>query len=145
MESIETCINFLFGKAYQHITAAAKERLAPYGVTPVQFALLHLLWEQDGQSGTALGARLQLDSATITGVLDRLAQAALLERRPDPTDRRVNLIFLTEQGRGLESPLNKIMDTLNAELFGQFTDADADRLRRMVGQLGRVKPVEIDA
>lgn len=141
MEDIESCINFLFGKAYQHITARAKERLAPYGVTPVQFALLHLLWGQNGQSGAALGARLQLDSATITGVLDRLAQAELLERRPDSSDRRINLIFLTEQGLALESPLNAVMDDLNEELFGQFTEADADRLRNMVAQLGRVKRV----
>lgn len=141
MENIESCISFLFGKAYQHISAEAKERLAPYGVTPVQFALLHLLWSQDGQSGAALGTRLQIDSATITGVLDRLANAELLERRPDPTDRRINLIFLTEQGRALRTPLNAVMDALNEELFGQFTDTDADRLRSMVAQLGRVIPV----
>jgi DNA-binding MarR family transcriptional regulator len=144
MENIESCISFLFGKAYQHITAIARERLAPYGVTPVQFALLHLLWDQDGQSGTALGTRLQLDSATITGVLDRLANAELLERRPDPTDRRINLIFLTEQGRTLRAPLNTVMDALNQELFSQFTDADGDRLRRMVAQLGRVTRVGTD-
>jgi DNA-binding MarR family transcriptional regulator len=145
MEYIESCISFLFGKAYQNISALAKERLAPYGITPVQFALLHLLWSQDGQSGTALGTRLRLDSATITGVLDRLTQAELLERRPDPTDRRINLIFLTAKGRALESPLNMVMDALNEELFGQFSDRDADRLRTMVAQLGHVKHVGTDA
>ncbi|HEY1016054.1 MAG TPA: MarR family transcriptional regulator [Herpetosiphonaceae bacterium] len=138
MEQIETCVSFLFGKAYQHIMAATKERLAPYGVTPVQFALLHVLWGQDGQSSAALGARLQLDSATMTGVLDRLAHAGALERRPDAADRRINRIFLTAQGRALQAPLNAVMDGLNADLFGQFAAADAERLRAMVAQLGRV-------
>src|SRR5687767_7221490 len=99
MKHIEACVVFLLGKAYQHITAATKQRLAPYGITPVQFALLHVLWDQDGQSGAAVGERLQLDSATITGVIDRLVHAGLVERRPDPTDRRVNRIFLTGEAQ----------------------------------------------
>ena len=139
MKQIEACISFLLGKAYQHIAAATKHRLAPYGVTPVQFALLHVLWDQDGQSGAALSERLQLDSATITGVLDRLAHAGFVERRPDPTDRRVNRIFLTAHGQALQTPLNQAMDALNADVFGQFPAADAERLRTMLAQLGNVE------
>jgi DNA-binding MarR family transcriptional regulator len=139
MEQIEACISFLLGKAYQHITATTKQRLAAYGVTPVQFALLHILWEQDGQSGAALGERLQLDSATITGMLDRLVHAGFVERRPDPTDRRVNRIFLTMEGHALQTPLNQAMDALNTEVFGQFPAADAERLRTMLAQLGNVE------
>src|ERR1035437_3216367 len=81
VERIEDCISFLLGKAYQQVNQVAKRRLTPYGVTPVQFALLQVLWEQDGQSGADLGARLRLDAATITGVLDRLVHAGLIERR----------------------------------------------------------------
>lgn len=139
MEHIEDCISFLLGKAYQHVTAATKQRLAPFGVTPVQFALLHLLWAKDGQSGAALGERLQLDSATITGVLDRLTVARLVERRPDPSDRRVNRIFLTPAGQALQAPLTQTLDALNDEVFGQFPAADADRLRAMLAQLGHVQ------
>jgi DNA-binding MarR family transcriptional regulator len=139
MEHIETCVSFLLGKAYQHITAATKQRLAAYGVTPVQFALLHVLWEQDGQSGAALGERLQLDSATITGMLDRLVHAGWVERRPDPTDRRINRIFLTSQGQALQAPLNHEMDMLNAEVFGRFSDHDAARLRVLLAALGNVE------
>src|SRR5258708_7393996 len=119
MEHIEHCISFLLGKAYQQVNQAAKRRLAPYGVTPVQYALLQVLWEQEGkpmaadnlgscqggQSGAELGERLQLDAATITGVLDRLEHAQLVERRPHATDRRVNSVFLTAKGRDLRTPL----------------------------------------
>jgi MarR family transcriptional regulator, organic hydroperoxide resistance regulator len=69
MERIEECISFLLGKAYQQVQQAAKGRLAPHGVTPVQYALLRVIWERDGQTGAELGERLQLDSATITGLL----------------------------------------------------------------------------
>jgi DNA-binding MarR family transcriptional regulator len=139
MERIEDCLVFLLGKAYQHATQMAKQRLAPYGVTPVQYAALRLLWEHDGQSGTALGERLRLDSATITGLLDRLNKAGLIERRPDQRDRRAQHIFLTVQGRALEGSLDREMDALNAELLDQLPPADAERLLTLLTLFARVK------
>jgi DNA-binding MarR family transcriptional regulator len=135
----EDCISFLLGKAYQHVNQAAKQRLAPYGVTPVQFALLNLLWVEDGMSGADLGLRLQLDSATITGVLDRLAHLALIERRPDPNDRRVNRVHLTAKGSALQTPLSRIIEQLNSEFFGIFSSGDARRLQTMLARLGHVE------
>jgi DNA-binding MarR family transcriptional regulator len=135
----EDCISFLLGKAYQHVNQAAKQQLAPYGVTPVQFALLNLLWSEDGLSGADLSAQLQLDSATITGVIDRLAHLGLIERRPDPHDRRVNRVHLTAQGADLQTPLSKIIERLNAEFFGKFSPRDADRLQAMLAHLGHVE------
>jgi len=134
----EDCISFLLGKAYQHVNQDAKQRLAPYGVTPVQFALLNLLWAEDCLSGAELGARLQLDSATITGVIDRLAHLGLVERQPDPHDRRVNRIRLTARGAALQDPLSRVIEQCNAEFFGQFDSADAVRLRAMLARLGQV-------
>ena len=99
MERIDECISFLAGKAAQTVSRLARERLAPFGVTPVQYAVLQVLWEQDGQSGAEIGARLVLDSATITGVLDRLESLGLIERTADRADRRVQRIRLTAAGR----------------------------------------------
>ena len=141
MEQIEECISFLVGKAHQQVNQVAKQRLAPYGVTPVQFAVLHGLWQRDGQSGAELSERLLLDSATMTGILDRLAAAGLIERRPDSTDRRVNRVMLTERGRALEAPLNREMDEMNAEFFGRFSAEDAARLRGLLAELGHVEVV----
>ncbi len=139
MEQIEDCISFLLGKAYQRINQISKESLAPHGVTPVQYALLHVLWEQDGQSGAALGERLRLDSATMTGVIDRLTQAELIERRADPDDRRVNRIYLTGPGRALKAPLEKIMDKVNDDVWKRFSNADTKRLRTMLAALGEIE------
>ncbi|HLZ59298.1 MAG TPA: MarR family transcriptional regulator, partial [Ktedonosporobacter sp.] len=109
MEKIEDCLSFYLGKAYQRVTQSAKQRLAPFGVTPVQYAVLKVLWEQDDQSGAELGERLVLDSATMTGLLDRLEQAGLIERRSHATDRRVNKVVLTARGRDLQTPLDREM------------------------------------
>ena len=138
MERIEECLSFLLGKAYQQVNQDAKRRLAPHGVTPVQYALLCVLWEDNNQSGTALNERLQLDSATITGVLDRLERAGFVERRADPQDRRVNRIHLTAQGQALQADLDREMDALNAAWFGRLSTGDAALLRLALSEMGRV-------
>ena len=138
MERIEDCFVFLLGKAYQHFNQEARQRLAPYGVTPAQYGLLEVLWERDGQSGAELSERLQLDSATMTGLLDRLERAELVVRRPDNADRRVNRIGLTAQGRALRAPLDRAMDEVNAAVVAQLGPAEAERLRAILTGLGQV-------
>ncbi len=120
MERIEDCISFLAGKAAQQVARRARDKLAPHGVTPVQYAVLRALWERDGQSGAELGARLAIDSATITGVIDRLEAASLLGRRPDAGDRRVHRLSLTARGRALRAPLDAAMVALIAEIAAEI-------------------------
>ena len=81
MDRIEDCISFIVGKAAQQVARRARDRLEPHGVTPTQYAVLKVLSDADGQTGAELGARLGIDSATTTGVADRLAASGLLERR----------------------------------------------------------------
>ncbi len=138
MERIEECISFLLGKAYQQVQQASKQRLAPYGVTPVQYGLLRVLAERDGQNGAELGERLQLDSATITGLLDRLERAGLIERRADDQDRRVNRIFATAQSCAIQPALDQAMDELNAAFLVDFGPDEAVRLRGQLARLGKV-------
>ncbi|TQV76365.1 MarR family transcriptional regulator [Denitrobaculum tricleocarpae] len=115
MEQIEDCISFLIGKAGQQVTRRARELLAPHGVTPVQYAVLKILAEDDGISGSDLGSRMKLDSASITGVVDRMESLGLVERLSDAEDRRVQRIYATGKGCSLQGPLDAAMDRLNAE------------------------------
>lgn len=116
MDRVEDCISFLAGKAAQRIARRARDKLAASGVTPTQYAVLKVLWEGDGRSGAELGARLLMDSATITGVVDRLEAAGLVERRPHEEDRRVHSLFLTRRGEAARAPLDAAMDALNDEV-----------------------------
>jgi MarR family len=79
---LEDCISFLLAKAGQQVARRARENLKAHGVTPTQYAVLKALWGQDGQSGAEIGARLVIDSATATGVLDRLQAAELVSGEP---------------------------------------------------------------
>lgn len=138
MERLEDCISFLVGKAAQQVARRARDKLAPHGVTPVQYAVLRVLWEGDGRSGAELGARLALDSATITGLVDRLEAAGLLARGGDEADRRVHRVFLAERGRALREPLDAAMDALNAEVAEEL-GGEAPALWATLRRLGRVR------
>ena len=116
MDRIEDCISFLLSKAAQGVGRQARERLQGVAVTPAQFAVLRVLWDGDGVPGAAVGARLQVDSATMTGVLDRLEGAGLVERRACGRDRRVQLVFVTEAGRAVRAEAEGAMDRLNADV-----------------------------
>ena len=116
MEALEDCLSFLVGKAQQRVTKASRDALAPFGVTPVQFAILKVLWQGDGLNGAELGARLVLDSATVTGLVDRMEAGGWIERRPDPGgDRRMSRVYLTDKGAALEAPTGAAMDRVNDE------------------------------
>lgn len=136
MEKNDMCVHFLLAKALQRVSQVSKSKLQPYGITPVQFSVLRLLWSTDGQLGSELGERLQLDSATMTGILDRMEQNGFVERRSDPHDRRNKFILLTEKGREMEIPLSQKMDEWNKVVMADFNDDDTQFFKRMLASIG---------
>ena len=64
--------------------------------------MLKQLWRQEGRSQVELQELLGLDAASVTGLVQRMTQLGLIQRRPDPSDKRVQRVFLIERGRALE-------------------------------------------
>lgn len=73
--------------------------MAGFKITAVQGMILNFLSFEDRVTSKELGEKTMLDSATLTGILDRLEKVALIERKRHPSDRRAIVICLTEQGR----------------------------------------------
>src|SRR5689334_22364791 len=92
---------FALYAASRAVTRAYAPLLAPLGLTYPQYITLLALWEEDGVSVKGLGARLGLDSATLTPLLKRLEQQRVVERRRDEEDERVVRVHLTTRGREL--------------------------------------------
>jgi DNA-binding MarR family transcriptional regulator len=137
MDQIDVCISFQIGKAAQQISRRAKELLAPYGVTPVQYAVLKCLSGAEGMSGAELGSRLVLDSASITGVVDRLVAQEFLERRPDERDRRIHRLYLSPKSKSQQDDLDRAMDLLNdetAQILGTSRKRFSEQLQRLADQ-----------
>src|SRR5438128_11889279 len=90
-------------------------KLTPHGITPPQWGVLVALWEQDGLSLSELAQRSFFDGPTMTGIVDRLENSGLVERRRDSQDRRVISVYLTDAGRELRNVLPPLAAATNRE------------------------------
>lgn len=116
MDNIRNCISFQVSTAAKVIARLSRARLGPHGVTPIQFAVLQAVSEKAGQTAADIGTTLMIDSATIVGVIDRLASLTLLSREADPVDRRIKRLVLTPQGVAALPRMQQAMNDLNAEI-----------------------------
>ena len=90
------------------MTKLYKPLLEPMGLTYPQYLVMLALWERDGETVSALGERLRLDSGTLTPLLKRLEMAELVSRLRDTTDERRVRVRLTAAGRRLKGRAARI-------------------------------------
>lgn len=109
-----------------------QEKLEPHGLTPFHWLVLCCLWEEDGLATSSIGDKLCQVGGTLTGVLDRMEERNLIERRRDLQDRRVWRIWLTEAGRQMETILPPIVFDLREQALQGINDAERQRLSALL-------------
>ncbi len=123
------------------------ERARSIGVTRPQWQVLTLLKLHEGINQGGLAELLEVEPITLGRMIDRLQEAQLVERRPDPADRRAWRLFLTGKGEGLLDDLRPAAhETIELALDGlgaEERDELMDILRRMRGNLSRRTPAEV--
>jgi MarR family transcriptional regulator, transcriptional regulator for hemolysin len=101
-----------------YIDNRAKER----GTTRAQWIVLFRLRQQEGLSQVDLADVLELQPISLVRLLDRLVEHGLLERQPDPKDRRANRLFLTRSGRQLVDDLDSLRDAIASDVLRDIPD-----------------------
>lgn len=138
---IDDCIFFQLAKASQTGTKFLNTKVSGLNITPVQAMIIGFLAEEDQVMAGELGKRVELDSATLTGILDRLETAQLIERKGNPDDRRSVKIHLTKQGKETGFEAGKLLEEANKEFLAAFTETEKRELRSLIhklrGQQGR--------
>lgn len=132
---IETSVGFLLAKAHQWLFARFRDLLAPYGITPQQFALLAFLWKQDRLSQVELSEKTEVDRTTLSGLIDRLEKQGLVVREPHPSDRRACLVALTDGGRKLEASLTPLAMDLRRQVNSGLAPGEYEQLCRLLTRL----------
>lgn len=135
MGQYEDCLVFLLAKAYQKAHAAFKQRLAPYGITPVQHLILAVLAEEDFLSPAEISERIIMDGATLSGVLERMAEAGLIKKEENPEDRRSLKISLTAKARQMQADLAAQRKAINEEITAKLSLEEKLLLKRMLKDL----------
>jgi len=113
-----------------------ENRAKTRGTTRAQWIVLFRLRQQEGLSQVDLADVLELQPISLVRLLDRLVDQGLLERRPHPSDRRANQLYLTKVGRQLVDDLDSLRDSIAHEVL---QDIPAAALQTSLDTLNQVK------
>lgn len=121
-----------------HLENALVAALKPLGLSFGDFDVLNTLRRVGAPSGTnprELARSSLITSGAMTARLDRLANAGLIERDPDPTDRRGVLVRLTDAGTQLADEALTAVLVADERFLDPLGSADRDRAARLLARL----------
>jgi len=104
-------------------------------MTMARFDLLASLFRHDGQTLAALSRDLLVTAGNVTGLVDRAERDGLVARRPDPADRRVARVWLTDEGRALIKELLPVHAKQVHQVLAALPSAQRKDLRKLLGNL----------
>ncbi len=129
-------LGFLISDVHRLLTAAVDNEVRALGLTRSQLRVVLHLMRGDGISQVALADDLQLGKVTVGGLLDRLQEKGLIERRPHPTDRRAKLVYLTLADQNIYDAIVEAGGIILEQVLAGINKAEE---RALIALLLRVK------
>lgn len=126
---------FLLSQVGIYASKRFAERIAAVDINPPLFRILNLVEAAEGQSQQAIGAAIEVPPSRMVALVDELEQRGLVERRPDPKDRRIRALFLTAEGRRRLTRGRAIAKRHEEELTAGMNAADRKRLVDLLQQI----------
>jgi MarR family transcriptional regulator for hemolysin len=127
---------FMINDVARMLRTLADQEVRKFGMTRAQWAVLARLQRHEGLKQSELAEILDLQPITLTRLIDRLADNGLIERRPDPSDRRAKRLFLTAAAK----PLMDRLSGLGGDLMTRVLDGiPAEQTAATLGQLEAMK------
>jgi len=114
--------------------------IQPLNLTVIEWYILRALYEQDGQHASELARAVGRAATSFTPILDKLQQKDLVERRPDPTDRRAVRIYLTDKGRAMRSDVTRSAEQIDRQIKQMFPNGDFDAFQNVLAKLQTMNP-----
>ena len=110
-------------------------RARALGVSRAQWQVLFALSRQEGSNQTSLADYLEVETITLCRMVDRLADAGLVERRADPADRRAWRLFLTDAAHPLLDQLRQVGEEVVEDALAGIPEAQRAVMRDGLSQL----------
>ena len=125
---------FRFIRLNQRLHGGVSQRLRGTGLSIPQFDVLSTLTELEGMTQQELAKRLYVTKGNVSGLIDRLVEAGLAERRAIPGDRRSHALHLTETGRALAKEAMTVHAAFVADTLGRLPEKDIASLYEILGR-----------
>ena len=124
-----------FRSVSRQLRETSQETLAPWDINPSQFRALRVLNHHGAIRLSDLSGRLHIAPRSATEVVDALESRSLVERQPDPSDRRATLVELTGHGNDVLRAIRTARGTEAERVFDRLSPADRDHLARILREL----------
>jgi DNA-binding MarR family transcriptional regulator len=121
-----------FRAVARQLREVSQETLAPWDISPSHLRALRVLRRDGVMRLSELSDRLHIAPRSTTEVIDALESRGLVQRQPDPGDRRATLVEMTERGA---SVLDAIRGTEAERVFSRLSQADRAHLARILRKL----------
>jgi DNA-binding MarR family transcriptional regulator len=121
---------------------AAKTR--ELGVTPPEAGVMRILGRQDGMNQRELAEKLGVAQSRVVALVDSLESAGLIIRERSATDRRSQVLQVTDSGRDLLTGLRTAAERQEAEIAEGLSPSDRDQLYELLLKLGDAKGLDRD-
>lgn len=129
------------GAVLRAYTLAARDVAADVPGGPRGYQILTVATGGACRNQAGIAEVLGIDRTVMTSLVDRLESAALVERRPDPADRRARQIVLTADGRRMLRRVADRIDDVERALLSPLTNDEAAELRRLLAKVsGSAEP-----
>jgi DNA-binding MarR family transcriptional regulator len=125
---VRTKPSWLLNQAAIAANRLVADRLAGVEARRYHYALLSALDESGPASQAELSRRTTIDGSDMVATLNELAERGFVERRPDPMDRRRNVVTLTTAGRRQLRKLDKLLAKAQDELLASLSPGERQQL-----------------
>jgi DNA-binding MarR family transcriptional regulator len=129
-------IGYLMGDRSRLLRRAFDDRVRAVGITGPQARLLLFIARTEGENQGFYAEQLDVEPITLCRMVDRMAEAALIERRPDPADRRAWRLHLTAKARAKVLGLRECVDRLVEEMLAGISPAEREVFAYVLTAIG---------
>jgi len=126
---------FLLAQLGSYAAARFAERVAELDLVPAQTGLLRAVAASPGQSQQALAQLLGTPPSRLVALVDALEERGILDRRRNPTDRRLHALHLTEAGHQLLRRIGEVARAHNDALCRALDPTERDQLRALLTRI----------
>jgi MarR family transcriptional regulator for hemolysin len=135
MEANSSTLDFLLHDVARLFKRRFEQNARGSGLTRSQWQVLMYLAQNEGISQSGLAELLDVEPITLCRIVDKLQTRGLIERHPDPSDRRVWLLHLTSAARPKLSQLRRLGEVTRGEALAEVPEADTERLLKTLQAL----------
>jgi DNA-binding MarR family transcriptional regulator len=135
LEDLHRQPGHLIRRAQQIAVAIFIEECAAFDLTPVQYAAMVAIQENEGIDATRLSAQIAFDRSTLGNVLERLETRGFVDRYPSPDDKRIKLLKLTTRGRAVTRRAEAAVRRTQERILAPLAPKDRRVLHELLAQL----------